>query len=272
MWWSGIPNSFADISRFERELPQHRWNEVHVDPFTGELVEKGCHGKRVKWEEQAGEGYLRFPGQLWGHGFGNGLEEALLAAHLAHLSNRSYVFEDYFKSRSPFPYTLDGFALRPSRIPLNAIVSGFIAGANVSSDATTPQTLHLSISAEYYEYICPSSLSAQHRVVLSVNDAPTFSDGASQMQWWVDRIKTAGKGKRCIEIVEGDANEKRLFGHDHIKSEWHAQSFVQELSNSPVVKHFSWSRVVQNSAERSTRDKDHIFAGMLVFDFCLLRH
>jgi hypothetical protein len=84
IWRSGIPNSFVDISRFERELPQHRW-EVHVDPNTGELVENGCHGKRVKWEEQAGEGYLRLPSQLWRHGFGNGMEEVWVVSLSAHI-------------------------------------------------------------------------------------------------------------------------------------------------------------------------------------------
>ena len=75
-----MPHSFANIIRFERELPQHRWVEVRVDPFTGELVENGCHAKRVKWEEQAGEGYLRFSSQLWQHGLSNGLQEVYVVS------------------------------------------------------------------------------------------------------------------------------------------------------------------------------------------------
>ncbi|KAJ2918806.1 hypothetical protein MD484_g1619, partial [Candolleomyces efflorescens] len=248
MWRSVMTHSFVEIGQLERELPQHRW-EVHVDPTTGELVEKGCHGKRVKWEEQAGDGYLRLPSQLWQHGFSNGMEQVLLAAHLAHISNRSYVFEDYFNSRSPFPYTLDGFTIRRSRVPLNTVISGYIAGANVSSDATTSRPLHLSISAEYYDHICPSTLSAQHRVVLSANDAPVFFDHSSQIEWWTDRIKTAGKGKRCVEIVEGDASGKAKGAFSHEPGQ-HAQPYIQELLNSPAVKHFSWSSLVESSAER----------------------
>lgn len=55
-----------------------------------------------------------------------------MTAQLAHLSNRAYVFEDYVWSKKPFPYTLYDFTLRPTRIPINAFVSGFIGGAQVN--------------------------------------------------------------------------------------------------------------------------------------------
>lgn len=35
------------------------------------------------------------------------------------------------------------------------------------------------------------------------------------MEWWIEKIKTAGKGKRCVEIRENDVGKgsgKRLFG------------------------------------------------------------
>jgi hypothetical protein len=58
----------------------------------------------------------------------------LLTAQLAHLSDRAYVFEDYVWSKLPFPYTLYDYSLRPTRIPINAFVSGFMAGAEVKTD------------------------------------------------------------------------------------------------------------------------------------------
>lgn len=72
--WGGIPRSYASIRRLERNLPQHRWHQVKVDS-SGELVQRQGHGK-FDWAADAGEGYLRFPNHLWGHGFNNILEES----------------------------------------------------------------------------------------------------------------------------------------------------------------------------------------------------
>src|SRR5258705_6123 len=49
-------------------------------------------------------------------------------SYLAYMANRSFVFEDYVWSHTPFPYTIYDFALRPKRIPLNAFISGPTAG------------------------------------------------------------------------------------------------------------------------------------------------
>ena len=53
--------------------------------------------------------------------------------YLAHRSNRVYVFEDYTWSHLPFPYTLYDFALRSTRIPLNAFVVGPLPGGPLPS-------------------------------------------------------------------------------------------------------------------------------------------
>ncbi|KAJ2918803.1 hypothetical protein MD484_g1638, partial [Candolleomyces efflorescens] len=184
----------------------------------------------------------------------------LLTAQLAHLSDRAYVFEDYVWSKLPFPYTLYDYSLRPTRIPINAFISGFVAGAEVKAQAagtTSGQNnAHLSVSAEYYKYICPPSLPAEHRVVLSADDAPNFDDGTSQMAWWINRIKTVGKGKRCIEITEGDTsgkNGKRLFDFSFFGSKPHLAPLVPKLLTSPVLKHFSWSNLVDDSVQHTIK-------------------
>ena len=101
LWWGGIPPDYGDVRAYERGLKQHRWREVRVDE-RGELVElyrgekfrrmrnegNGTVGReedetrfdgnvwrKVDLSEEAGEGYIRFPDFLWGHGFNNALEE-----------------------------------------------------------------------------------------------------------------------------------------------------------------------------------------------------
>ena len=104
----------------------------------------------------------------------------MLAAHLAHRTNRAYVFEDFVWSRLPFniPWTIYDFALRPTRVPWSAFVGGFIAGEDVSAKTN----VHRSISSEYYEYVCPSNLPDEHRLVLWAKDAPKFDGGIEMVR------------------------------------------------------------------------------------------
>lgn len=91
------------------------------------------------------------------------------------------------------------------------------------------------------------------------------------MEWWVEKIKTAGKGKRCVEIRENDVGRgsgKRLFGfgyvtaqstmpvcsrqfHRFFMSHPHVSPVVPPLLESPVLKHFSWSPLVNSAVQRT---------------------
>lgn len=105
LWWGGVPRSYRDIRRIERELPQHRWKDVQVDS-SGELIEKGS-GKRFDIEQEAGEGYLRFPNYLWGHGFNNILEERCVALSMFAIPTRSPARQvDARTARTPFEQKL----------------------------------------------------------------------------------------------------------------------------------------------------------------------
>ena len=168
--WSGVPPTYSLYWQFERTLPQHN---LSLPPPEG----------------QNGS-YVRFSNSLWGHGWNNVLQERVLLSHLAFLSNRSYVFEPYVWSRAPFPYTLYDFALRPSRIPLNAIVSGPGAGGG--------QIAPRAISSEWWETVCPSD----RRLVLDsekVSYDIGGAEGAMIMQKWVDTLTSVQD--KCMEIA-----------------------------------------------------------------------
>ena len=108
---------------------------------------------------------------------------------LAYLSNRSYVFEDYTWSHSPLPYTIYDFALRPSRVPLNAFISGPSAGGHMPAPRA--------VSADYWDTVCTES----DIVRLSSKDAPSQEEGRVILQWWVERL--AGTKERCV-VIEND--------------------------------------------------------------------
>ena len=150
--WSGIPPSYESIREYERRLPQHDLSLPSPE---------GPEGR-----------YLRFGNGIWGHGLNNVLQEvyvfsshfsvvhiplqsclihdfafdSLLHSHLSNLLHRSYVFEPYTWSHTPFPWTIYDFALRPAQIPLNAFISGPSAGG----DMPRPR----SVSKEFWEGVC----------------------------------------------------------------------------------------------------------------------
>jgi hypothetical protein len=181
----GIPPNYEDIRSFEHRLPQH-----------------SLSGHQPQ--------YLRFPGHLWGFGFNNVLQEAcvlvivvrshkwlivlisIMMSYLAYMSNVSFVFEDYTWSHLPLPWTIYDFALRPARIPFNALISGPTAGGPMPSAPNAPRA----VSAEFYAQVC-GGRESQKYVITSLN-APNDADGVVMIDWWVNQL--ASVQEPCIEI------------------------------------------------------------------------
>lgn len=115
-------------------------------------------------------------------------------SYMSYMANRSFVFEDYVWSHSPFPYTLYDFALRPVRIPLNAFISGPTAGGLMPHSQA--------ISAEFWESVCPP----EKRRVISSKDSPNDKEGNVIIEWWVDQLKDIKD--ECVEV---DSSEKVIF-------------------------------------------------------------
>lgn len=161
----GIPSNYENIRSFEHHLPQHS-SSIHQPQ------------------------YLRFPGHLWGFGFNNVLQEACVL--LAYVSNVSFVFEDYTWSHLPLPWTIYDFALRPARIPFNALISGPTAGGPMPSAPDAPRA----VSAEFYAQVCGGPGSQKH--IISSLNAPNDADGDVMIDWWVYQL--ASVREPCIEI------------------------------------------------------------------------
>ncbi|KAF8835811.1 hypothetical protein BDN67DRAFT_912302 [Paxillus ammoniavirescens] len=215
----GVPPSYDEIRVFERRLPQHS-----VAALT--------------WAGSQPPRFLRFPGHLWGHGLNNVLQEALLMSYLAYTSNISFVFEEYTWSHTPLPWTIYDFALRPARIPLNALISGPTAGGPM----TTSQA-PLAVSAEFYEHVCGGPDVIPY--VISSADAPKDAEGSEIIEWW--RGQLVDVQDRCIEIDSTPQIlfDRFLFGGPRILSLWDA------LSSSPILADFTWSPLVQSAVARN---------------------
>ncbi|KAL0569815.1 hypothetical protein V5O48_012148 [Marasmius crinis-equi] len=106
--WSGIPPTLIEIQDYEENLPQHNLTEASYDKSLDPS------GRRK---------YLRVEGAAQGVGINNVFQQLFHLTYLAHESGCAFVFEDYIWSHLPFQYTIDNYALRPTRIPLNAFTS-----------------------------------------------------------------------------------------------------------------------------------------------------
>ncbi|KAG6853547.1 hypothetical protein C0991_003338 [Blastosporella zonata] len=124
-------------------------------------------------------------------------------------------------------------ALRPSRTPFNAFISGPTAGGETSYPRA--------ISVDFWNTICPPS---KRKVITSI-DQPDNVEGSVLLDWWMARFE--GLDDRCVEIN----SEKRtifdyiLFGETRILSLWSG------LSKSPIYSAFKWSSLVWSSLERN---------------------
>ncbi|KAF7298988.1 hypothetical protein MIND_00847000 [Mycena indigotica] len=217
---SGVPPTYSDIRAFEAALPQHNVSILSgVDPPL----------------------YLRFPGHLWGHGLNNVLQEAIVMGYVAHRSNRVYVFEDYTWSHLPLPYTIYDFALRSTRIPLNAFIVGPLAGGALPppNELAAPKR---AVSAAFYEQVCPRSV--VHTV--SAMGAPTEAEGSALVEWWVKQLSDV-QGVRCVEIdsTEQPVFDRFLFGSPRVLS------LLPGLYASPILGAFAWSPLVHSAVARN---------------------
>ncbi|THH17017.1 hypothetical protein EW146_g3711 [Bondarzewia mesenterica] len=211
--WSGIPPNYDDIRQFERQLPQHNLSLPAPEGKSG--------------------AYLRFPDHLWGHGLNNVLQEIILMSHLAHLVNRSYVFEDYTWSHLPLPYTIYDFALRPTKIPLNAFISGPSAGG--------PMPVPRAVNVEYWNRVCHR----ENTAIISSQYVPIDADGSELIGWWVDQLSVVQANCVQIDSAKKPVFDKYLFGSKRLLSLW------PSLSASPVLANYTWSPLVHSAVSRN---------------------
>ncbi|KAK7032506.1 hypothetical protein VNI00_013075 [Paramarasmius palmivorus] len=214
---NGIPPKFENIRAYERSLPQHNMSEALYDPNFSRP------GRRK---------YLRVEGQVWGRGFNNVLQE---------VAGRVFVFEDYTWSHLPLPYTIYDFALRPTRTPLNAYISGASAGGLVSSDHFASLR---SVSVEFFDVVCPK----EQRTTLSSADAPRDSDGVEIVDWWLAKLGEV-EIEPCV-IIDSTEKDTEVFDWKYFGST-RALSGYHLLKDSPSLLQFSWSPLVQSAVTRN---------------------
>ncbi|KAG9027349.1 hypothetical protein FRB95_007836 [Tulasnella sp. JGI-2019a] len=226
---SQVPK-YTEVYSMEKYLPQHDltlpWPE-------------GRHGRFLKFEWTYGN-----------IGFNNQLQDILLTAQLAHLSNRAYAFQPYLWHRTSWTRVVVDEAghLRSAEIPLNAFISGPAAGAPVIE---RNEKLHhpRAVTRKFFDKVCPSSRvtyldvgEVRRKYGIEEHTQPST---LKMMDAWVTEL--AEMEDSCV-VVRGD-DFVWTFGAygPRLTSMW------PTVKDSPVYGQLNWSPLVQGIVANNLR-------------------
>ncbi|KAJ7062310.1 hypothetical protein C8F01DRAFT_1284828 [Mycena amicta] len=215
----GIPlgPSYFLLRRKVARLPQHNLDL----PFP-----EGKDGRYVKFSVQAN----------W-LGWNNCLNERLMNAHLAYVSNRAYVFADYWWA--PEHYQFPPAPESGARTPMNALLAGPVVGA---------------ISERWWDTVCPPS---RRRLINTEDIKPHIPGGLDHapgsliFETWHKLLLDATES--CVEIVYTSLAvdsfpqifDLRLWGGERVLSLW------EDFLASPVSTLLRPSDIVRTAVENN---------------------
>lgn len=160
-------------------------------------------------------------------------------SYLAYITNRSYVFDDYTWSHFPLPYTIYDFALRPTRVPLNAFISGPLSGGPLPPPSrSAPRAVH----SKFWDKICPR----EKRHVISSTDVPANVWGLRRIEWWRNEIAKF-EDLDCLQI---DTHQEPMFSFSFFGG-YELLDVWPSLSQTPIVTSFEWSPLVSSAVDRN---------------------
>lgn len=169
-------------------------------------------------------------------------------AHLAHESGRGFVFPDYTWEPKHYPWSSADVASTnrswPPHTPLNALLSGPVAGSSWDWDDTTPR----SISTSWFDVVCPA---AERRTIQTsdLKKGMEWESGDVVLKKWADFLRDAPE--RCIDIIPSSDDgfpqifDIWLWGNTRLLSLW------DSFSKSPVSKLLRPSPIVKAAVDRN---------------------
>ncbi|KAJ7085331.1 hypothetical protein C8R43DRAFT_313729 [Mycena crocata] len=223
----GGPPRYTALRSWEASLPQHNLSL----PFP-----EGKEGR-----------YVKFSNQVRVLGWNNCFNEVLMNAHLAYVSGRAYVFQDYYWSHEHYQWPQEQWLHVSPRTPLNAIVSGPVAGGPFEPSDPAPRA----VSEDWFDTVCPSH---SRRRIYTGDVKPAVADapGTEVLAHWQKLLQDAPE--RCIEVIasKGDDDpfpqtfDLRLWGSPGLLTLW------DSFSQSPISRLLSPSPIVRAAVDRNS--------------------
>ncbi|TDL27959.1 hypothetical protein BD410DRAFT_781887 [Rickenella mellea] len=214
-----LPPDYEDVYEFERKLPQHNLSLPFPEGATGRYFYSANHADTSGWN--------------------NVLQEYIFLAHLAHASQRSFVFDPYeWDPKAKGKWSHFGDKVVPARIPLNALVSGPMAGGSFKNGSTIPRA----VNKAYFDEVCP------HPTVIPgdvVPEAVGSTDGNFIMGKWVQQLLTMKD--RCVRL---DGSNSQIFPYYVFGMPCLIESWPW-MSESPILKEYRWSPLVESAVVKN---------------------
>ncbi|KAJ7765678.1 hypothetical protein B0H16DRAFT_1661505 [Mycena metata] len=219
------PPRYTALREWEANLPQHNLSLPFPEGKTGR--------------------YVKFANQARQLGWNNCFNEVLMNAHLAYVSGRSYVFQDFVWTREHYQWPAETWVNVNPRTPLNAIVSGPIAGGPFESDDPAPRA----ISEDWFDAVCP----LWSRTYINVRDVkPALVDapGTEVLATWQKLLRDSPA--RCIEVTHSRGEsfpqtfDLSLFGSPRVLTLW------DSFSQSPISRLLDASPIVRAAVDRNS--------------------
>ncbi|KAJ6454345.1 hypothetical protein C8R45DRAFT_601416 [Mycena sanguinolenta] len=218
------PPKYASLRKWEASLPQHDLSLPFPEGRTGR--------------------YVKFSNQVRYLGWNNCFNEVLMNAHLAYVSGRAYVFQDYYWAREHYQWSEEQWIARSPHTPLNAIVSGPVAGGPFEPGDPAPR----SISADWFDVVCPRH-ERRYLNTREVKPAVAQATGTEVLAHWQTVLRDAPE--RCIEIVEAKEDwfpqtfDLGLWGSSRVLTLW------DSFSQSPISRLLGPSTIVRAAVDNN---------------------
>ncbi|KAG9309932.1 hypothetical protein JVU11DRAFT_6199 [Chiua virens] len=183
--------------------------------------------------------YLWSPNHPDKVGWGNVMQDYILSYVLAHSCNRSFVFDDYTWANDGTEYSHFNGKLIPSRIPLNALIQGPLAGGLLPPGDNTPQAVH----KDFFHKICPNP------TILRLSDVTGWSDSDTVeliISKWVEKI--ASIEDPCLQFEDKSA-DKQIFNYMVYAQKDRLMSIWPYMSNLSALSQWGWSPLVHDAFE-----------------------
>ncbi|KAG9003438.1 hypothetical protein FRB95_012160 [Tulasnella sp. JGI-2019a] len=233
---SQVPD-YADLWDLEEHLPQQDLSLPQPE---------GRNGRFLKFE--------------WTYthlGFNNQLQDVLMTAHLAYLSNRAYTIQPYIWNRHSLTrVVVDKGHLRSAQIPLSAFISGPAAGTeiennNSGNNATVSLPPPRAVTRKFFDQVCPSRSTRiryvdvdEVRVKYGIEEAKEPS-AAQMLEAW---SKELGSIEDSCVVVRGKDYVFPFGAYGHRLA--HAWPHIKD---SPVFTQHAWSPLVEGIVRNNLR-------------------
>ncbi|KAF9258031.1 hypothetical protein L218DRAFT_878110 [Marasmius fiardii PR-910] len=218
------PPTWDRLWKWEASLPQHNLYLPYPE---------GREGR-----------YVKFSNQVQQLGWNNVLNDLLMSAHLAYISNRTYVFQDYVWKKEYYTWPSSQWRTNPPRTPLNALIFGPAAGGLFDPNDPSPRA----VSEKFFDIVCPHD----RRKLLHTEDIKPnigWASGIDILHSWAKILRD--EPAKCVEIIPASRSidnypqtfDLWLWGSDRVLSLW------EPFSRSPISRLLKTSPIVNSAVD-----------------------